>query len=206
MSAQSPYEKLGVSEGATFEEIQTARTRLVEELAGDQRKISEIEAAYDSVLMERLRLRQEGKIKVPDRIRFPEKLATPAPVETPAPANQSAQWLKSLIDQPSARDIVIPGMTMAALGTLVYFSPTNAVLQMAMALATGSTLYFLYRKERKLGRSVLLGIVGLLLGFAIGGVAYTFLAPYLGALVLTNEVLISLVTFLVLWLVSSFTK
>jgi hypothetical protein len=158
------------------------------------------------VLMERLRLRQEGKIKVPDRIRFPEKLAAPAPVETPAPANQSAQWLKSLIDQPSARDIVIPGMTMAALGTLVYFSPTNAVLQMAMALATGSTLYFLYRKERKLGRSVLLGVAGLLLGFTIGGVAYTFLAPQLSALLLTNEVLISLVTFLVLWLVSSFTK
>lgn len=206
MSAQSPYEKLGVSEGATFEEIQTARARLVEELAGDQRKISEIEAAYDSVLMERLRLRQEGKIKVPDRIRFPEKLAAPTPVETPAPTKQSAQWLRNLVDQPSFRDIAIPGVTMTGLGALVYFSPTDAVLQIAMALATGSTLYFLYRKERKLGRSVLLGVAGLLLGFAIGGVAYTFLQPYLGALLLSNEVLISLVTFLVLWLVSSFTK
>lgn len=205
MSAQSPYEKLGVSEGATFEEIQTARARLVEELAGDQRKISEIEAAYDSVLMERLRLRQEGKIKVPDRIRFPEKLAVPAPVETPTPTTRSAQWLKNLVDRPNISDIAIPGITMAGLGALVYFSPTDAVLQIAMALATGSTLYFLYRKERKLGRSVLLGVAGLLVGFAIGGVAYTFLQPYLGGL-FSNEVLISLVTFLVLWLVSSFTK
>jgi hypothetical protein len=206
MSTQNPYEKLGVSEGATFEEIQTAKVRLVEELAGDQRKISEIEAAYDSVLMERLRLRQEGKIKVPDRIRFPEKLAAPPPAETPAPKNQSAQWLRNLIDQPSARDIVIPGITMAGLGALVYFSPTDAVLQIAMALATGSTLYFVYRKERRLGRSILLGVAGLLLGFALGGIAYTFLQPSLSALLLSNEVLISLVTFLVLWLVSSFTK
>lgn len=124
MSAQSPYEKLGVSEGATFEEIQTARARLVEELAGDQRKISEVEAAYDSVLMERLRLRQEGKIKVPDRIRFPEKLAQPAPTETPAPTAKSGQWLKNLIDQPSAQDIAFPGVGMAGLGALVYLYST----------------------------------------------------------------------------------
>ncbi|MBW4443178.1 MAG: CPP1-like family protein [Plectolyngbya sp. WJT66-NPBG17] len=205
MSAQSPYEKLGVSEGATFEEIQTARARLVEELAGDQRKISEIEAAYDSVLMERLRLRQEGKIKVPDRIRFPEKLVQATPAETPAPAKKSTQWLTNLIDQPSAQDIAFPGVGMAGLGALVYLSPTDQVLQIAMALATGTTLYFLYRKERKLGRAILLGVGGLLLGFAIGGAAYTLLLPSLPMLP-SNEIVISLVTFLVLWLVSSFTK
>ncbi len=205
MSAQSPYEKLGVSEGATFEEIQTARAQLVEELAGDQRKISEIEAAYDSVLMERLRLRQEGKIKVPDRIRFPEKLVQPAPSETPAPAKKSAQWLTNLIDQPSIQDIAFPGVGLVGLGALVYLYPTDQVLQIAMALATGTTLYFLYRKERKLGRAILLGVAGLLLGFAIGGAAYTFLSPALPMLP-SNEIVISLVTFLVLWLVSSFTK
>ncbi|HTL88383.1 MAG TPA: CPP1-like family protein [Leptolyngbya sp.] len=205
MSAQSPYEKLGVSEGATFEEIQTARARLVEELAGDQRKISEVEAAYDSVLMERLRLRQEGKIKVPDRIRFPEKLVQPAPAATETTATKSTQWLKSLIDQPTGRDIAIPGVTMGGLGALVYLSPTDQVLQMAMALATGTALYFIYRKERKLGRSILLAVSGLLLGFAIGGIAYTLLQPALPMLP-SNEILISLVTFLVLWLVSSFTK
>jgi len=205
MSSQSPYEKLGVSEGATFEEIQTARARLVEELAGDQRKISEVEAAYDSVLMERLRLRQEGKIKVPDRIRFPEKLVQATPSETPAPTAKSNQWLLSLIDQPSIQDIAFPAVGMAGLGALVYFYPTDQVLQIAMALATGTTLYFLYRKERKLGRAILLGVTGLLLGFAIGGVAYTLLLPSLPMLP-SNEIVISLVTFLVLWLVSSFTK
>ncbi|MBD2081403.1 CPP1-like family protein [Leptolyngbya sp. FACHB-17] len=205
MSAQSPYEKLGVSEGATFEEIQTARARLVEELAGDQRKIAEVEAAYDSVLMERLRLRQEGKIKVPDRIRFPEKLVQATPTETPAPASKSNQWLMSLIDQPSTQDIAFPGVAMVGLGTLVYLYPTDQVLQVSMALATGTALYFLFRKERKLGRAVLLGVAGLLVGFAIGGVAYTLLQPSVPMLP-PNEIFISLVTFLVLWVVSSFTK
>lgn len=205
MSAQSHYEKLGVSEGATFEEIQSARTRLVEELAGDQRKIAEIEAAYDAVLMERLKMRQEGKIKVPDRIRFPEKIVQPAPTEAATPTNRSPQWLQSLIDKPSARDIALPGAVMAGLGALVYFYPQDSVLQLAMAIATGGALYFLYRKERKLGRAVLLGVGGLILGFAIGGLAYTFLLPSIPALP-ANEIFISWVTFLVLWIFSSFTK
>lgn len=206
MSDQSPYEKLGVSEGASFEEIQSARSRLVEELAGDQRKISEVEAAYDSVLMDRLRLRQEGKIKVPDRIRFPEKLAQPAPVEaSPAPAARSPQWLQKLIDRPSLQDIALPAGVMAGAGSLIYFYPQDSVLQMAMAIATGATLFFIYRKERNLGRSVLLGIGALLVGFAIGGALYTLLQPYAGVLP-RNDVFISLVTFFVLWIFSSFTK
>ncbi len=205
MSAQSHYEKLGVSEGATFEEIQSARTRLVEELAGDQRKIAEIEAAYDAVLMERLKMRQEGKIKVPDRIRFPEKIVQPAPAEAAITANRPSQWLQTLIDKPSTRDIALPGATMAGLGALVYFYPQDSVLQLAMAIAMGGALYFLYRKERKLGRAVLLSVGGLILGFAIGGLAYTLLLPSIPALP-ANEIFISCVTFLVLWIVSSFTK
>lgn len=205
MSAQSPYEKLGVSEDASFEEIQSARARLVEELAGDQRKIAEVEAAYDALLMERLRLRQEGKIKVPDRIRFPEKLATPAPVETPAPVGKSPEWLQKFIDQPSTADIALPGAVMTGLGALVYFYSEASVLQVAMAIATGSALYFVYRKERKLGRSVLVGIGGLIVGFAIGGILFSLLQPHVPGLP-SNEVFISLVTFLILWLFSSFIK
>jgi hypothetical protein len=204
MSAQSPYEKLGVSEGASFDEIQTARARLIEQSAGDQRRISEIEAAYDALLMERLRLRQEGKIKVPDRIRFPEKLVPPPPTEAPAPATQSSKWL-NFIDRPSTSDIALPAALMTGLGTLVYFSPAPPVLQVAMTTTTGSTLFFVYRKERKLGRSVLLGVGGLVLGFAIGGILYPLIEPHVFSMPL-NEVFISLVTFFILWVFSSFTK
>jgi len=72
MSDQNPYEKLGVSEEASFDEIQDARNRLFEQHSGDAKHLEVIEAAYDAILMDRLRMRQEGKIKVPERIRFPE--------------------------------------------------------------------------------------------------------------------------------------
>jgi Protein CHAPERONE-LIKE PROTEIN OF POR1-like len=209
MSDRSPYEKLGVSEGATFEEIQSARAKLVAELAGDQRKVSEVEAAYDAVLMERLRLRQEGKIKVPEGIRFPEKSPPTTPAESPKPARSAPQWLQNLIDRPSAKEVGLPAAVMATVGTLVFFSPGAAVLQLGMAVATGSSLYFLYQKEKKLGRAVLLSLVGLVVGFALGGVLFHILITQMPGFPtggMSNDVFVSLVTFFILWLVASFTK
>ena len=205
MSDRNPYEKLGVPEGATFEEIQSARKRLLEASAGDEKQRLEIEAAYDSVLMERLKMRQEGKIPVPDRIRFPEKLAQASPSAMPALPKNSPEWLTNLVDTPGKVDIALPAGVQLLLGGLVVLSPTDAVLQLAMAVSVGSTLYFLYRKERKLGKAVLLGLGGLLLGFAIGAVLESFLKVYL-PVQLGAEIFVSLVTFVVLWLVSSFLK
>lgn len=205
MRDRNPYEKLEVPEGATFEEIQSARTRLLEASAGDEKQRLEIEAAYDSVLMERLKMRQEGKIPVPDRIRFPEKLAQASPSAMPSLPKSSPEWLTNLVDTPGKIDIALPTGVQLLLGGLVVLSPTDAVLQLAMAVSVGSALYFLYRKEKKLGKAVLLSLGGLLLGFAIGAVLESFLAVYL-PVQLGAEVFVSLVTFVILWLVSSFLK
>ncbi len=205
MSDRNPYEKLGVPEGATFEEIQSARSQLLEASAGDEKQRLEVEAAYDSVLMERLKMRQEGKIPVPDRIRFPEKLAQASPSALPALPKSSPEWLTNLVDTPGRVDIALPAGVQFLLGGLVVLSPTDAVLQLAMSVSVGSTLYFLYRKERKLGKAVLIGLGGLLLGFAIGAALESLLSVYL-PVQLGAEVFVSLVTFVVLWLVSSFLK
>ncbi len=79
MSDQNPYEKLGVTENATFDEIQDARNHLLQQYSGDPKRLETVEAAYDAILMDRLRMRQDGKIKVPEGIRFAERLSQPAP-------------------------------------------------------------------------------------------------------------------------------
>ena len=63
MSQQNPYEQLGVAEDATFEEIQAAKQRVIAQLGGDSQLQDNVEAAYDAILMERLKLRQQGKIE-----------------------------------------------------------------------------------------------------------------------------------------------
>ena len=206
MTEQNPYEQLRVTEGSSFEDIQAAKSRLRAEYEGNEEQIRKIDAAYDAVLMDRLRLRQEGKIKVPDRIRFPEKLA--APPSTPKvdlPKNSPA-WMQRLVDTPSQADILRPLGVSVGLSALIIFVPT--AVQIALIGGVGSTFYFLYRKERKLGRAVLLTFVGLLLGLLLGTFAYGLVAGLFANLPLEIGVNIfaSILTFLIFWLVSSFLR
>ncbi len=209
MSDQNPYEKLGVVEESTFDEIQQARTRLLLKHGDDANVKESIEAAYDAILMERLRMRQEGKIKVPEGIRFAERLSQAPAKSTPAPVKQSPAWLQRLIDRPSLSDAVLPGMFFLGLGGLIGYYREAAdlsVLQLALMAAVGLSLFFLYRKERKSGRALLITVVGLIVGLIAGGWLGTWLLPQLTGVTLTNDQFSTLVTFFLLWLFCSFLR
>jgi hypothetical protein len=205
MSEQSYYEQLGVKEDASFEEIQDAKTRLVQEHSGDRKRVEMIETAYDAILMERLRLRQEGKIKVPEGIRFPEKVTAPPPTPAPAPPQQAPAWLQRFIDTPSRSDILWSAGIFGALSVISVAATVgtagSSLLQLALAFGVGATLYFLNRKEHKFGRSLLLTLTSLIGGLILGALLWQ-IAP----LGVTQEKFITLVTFVIFWLVSSFLR
>ncbi|EKQ67742.1 DnaJ-class molecular chaperone with C-terminal Zn finger domain [Leptolyngbyaceae cyanobacterium JSC-12] len=204
MSEQNPYDQLGVSEGASFDEIQSARNRLCAELQGDAEQLKKIEAAYDAVLMDRLKMRQEGRIKVPDGIRFAERQAESPPNPPKSIVKSRPAWLDRLIDTPSSADIWMPAGVMTALMAIAIFVP-NAV-QLALILGVGAAFYFLYRKEQKLGRTVLLSFAGLLIGLVVGGLLYGLIYSQFPAFVVGIDEFASAFTFLVLWLISSFLR
>lgn len=202
MSNQSHYQQLGLTEDASFDEIQTARDLMKKQHSGDQKSLQNIEAAYDAILMDRLRLRQEGKIKVPERIRFPERSTQAPPPAASESTNKMPGWLESLIDTPSRADIVWPAGGYLALAAISVYGSTTSVLQLTLALGVGGCLYFLNRKENKFGRSVLLSAGALILGLLLGGI----LGPLAPATGLSLEIFITVITFLVLWLVSAFIR
>lgn len=201
MSDKNPYDQLGVDENATFDEIQEARNRLVEEYASDRKQVESIEAAYDAILGERLRLRLEGKIKVPDRIRFPERTVEPTPEFVPTPPKQTPDWLQRLIDTPSRNDVLLPGAIFLGLGLLSLTTPA-----LSLALGVGCSLYFLNRKEQKFGRAFLLTLIALILGIVIGLQLGSLVVPQLQQISLALDSFAALITFVVLWLTSSFLR
>jgi len=201
MSDLSHYEQLGVEEGASFEAIQEARNQLLQDHAGDRRRIEAIEAAYDAILMDRLRLRQEGKIKVPDRIRFPERMAEPAPDFVPKPTVNSPSWLQRFLDTPSRNDVLLPGVLLLGTTFLSLSSPAAA-----LALGTGLSFYFLNRKENKFARAFLLTLGGLTVGITLGLWTAGLLATPLAGLGLSADTFAAIVTFVLLWLISSFLR
>ncbi len=203
MSEQSPYEWLGVSESASFDEIQTARNQLCESFKDDTEQLKKIEAAYDAVLMDRLKMRQEGRIKVPDGIRFAERQAEIPTTPPSMPNRQAIAWLEQWLDRPSKADIGLPAGIMAGLSVLVFVLPNT--VQLALIIGVGSAFYFLYRKERKLGRSVFLSFLGMTFGLLAGGLLYE-LINQLPNLAISTDVFASIVTFGILWLISSFLR
>lgn len=207
MSDQSPYEKLGVSEDASFDEIQDARNRLFEKYSGDSKSVELIEAAYDAILMDRLRMRQEGKIKVPERIRFPELRVQSPPKENLKPREQSPAWLQKILDQPSGTDVLLPGAWFLGLSAISVFYPGgDQVLQLTLVFGVVVSIFFLNRKENRFGRAVLFTLVGLILGLISGGLIAGLLLPQVPAIQLSANQFSTVLTFILLWLVSSFLR
>ncbi|HEY9872411.1 MAG TPA: CPP1-like family protein [Candidatus Obscuribacterales bacterium] len=207
MSDQSPYEKLGLTEDASFDEIQEAKGRLIQEHGGDQKLVESIEAAYDAILMDRLKMRQQGKIPVPERIRFAERLAQAPASVNQAAVNRTPEWLQGLFDTPNKSDIIRSSAVFVVLGGLIaYPGFQESSLSLAIAFAVGFTVFFVNRKERRLGRAMLLTLVGLFVGIGLGSLLASWLPTPIPYILLTPDKVATLVTFLVMWLIASFLR
>ncbi|MEN9568669.1 MAG: hypothetical protein RLZZ69_3865 [Cyanobacteriota bacterium] len=208
MSERNPYEQLGVTENSSFEEIQAAKKRLYEQYDHDHAVLEEVEIAYDSIIMDRLRLRQEGKIKVPEKIRFPERNTEKA-LKVPQIVNdKSAVWLQELVDTPSQADILWPSGIFLTLSAIAVFSPDSgaSILPLLMALGFIANIYFLNRKEGRSGRAFLISFVTLFAGIAIGTGLANLLLSQGGIIALDNNQFAAAVTFCLFWLVSCFLR
>ncbi|WP_009632190.1 CPP1-like family protein [Synechocystis sp. PCC 7509] len=207
MSEPNPYEKLGVKQDATFDQIQEARNRLVEQHNGDLDRLNMVEEAYDAILMERLRMRQEGKIKVPEGIKFAERSQVP-PKPNPTSIQQSPSWLERLRDRPSPKDVLLPGGLFLSLSGLSVIYPTAGaqLLQVVLMVGVCLSIYFVRRKEQNFSRAILLTGAGLIVGLVVGGLLASLLILPLNQINLQAEQFSTVVTFIVLWLVSSFLR
>ena len=208
MSEQNPYEQLGVTENSSFEEIQAAKKRLYEQYGNDSAVLETVEIAYDSIIMDRLRLRQEGKIKVPEKIRFPERNVEKS-IKVPQLVNdQSAVWLQDLIDTPSQADILWPTGIFLTLSAIAVFSQNTggSILPLLMALGFIANIYFLNRKEGRSGRAFLISFIALFAGIALGTGLANLLLGQGGVTVLGKDQFASAATFCLFWIVSCFLR
>ncbi|NJN76543.1 MAG: molecular chaperone DnaJ [Synechococcaceae cyanobacterium RL_1_2] len=204
MNPKNPYEQLGISENATFEDIQEAKAQLTEQYKYDDKAMQAIEAAYDSIFMERLRLRQEGRIKVPDGIRFAESLNEEARKKQQKVASSLPKvpdnWMQSFVDDPSQQELwVIAGVFGVLTLIAILGGPQFSALMMAGGLI--ASIYFLTKKENRFGRSLLIALGTFAIGIALG----LGFANLITVGISVDQINV-VVTLILLWLVSSFVR
>ena len=209
MSELNPYEKLGVSEDASFEEIQKAKNNLIQQHQNNPPVLESIEVAYDTIIMQRLRLRQEGKIKVPEQIRFPEKKVQVSPLPK-VPTNQATEkisnWLTDLLDQPDMREVFVYGLIFLALITVSVFNNNTEILSLLLTVGVGSSFFILYRKENLFWRSVGITFVSFVVGILVANIFFNLSSNAGLVLSIAQDQFSCLFTFCILWLTSSFIR
>jgi len=203
MSESNPYRLLGVPEDAQFEEVQEARARLLAEYAADDKQQQIIEMAYDSILMQRLRLRADGKIKVPERIRYPERTVFTRPAQQ-VPARPQRRWWNSLSF--NASEAGISALVFAAIWLLYAVLATagqgGGERESGFAVAVGllATVYFLFRKIRVFWKAILFALGAAVVAVLAANQLQAFLAPPV------LESVKGAVIFAVLWLTTLLLK
>jgi hypothetical protein len=204
MSEQNPYQQLGVGEDASFDEIQSAKSRLSQQYREDNKVLESIEMAYDAIIMERLKMRQEGRIKVPDRIRFPERTLEKPPIPTSLSLPSSPSWLQVWIDTPSTQEIVLPALVFALLAGGALLATSHQILPTLLVGGVFANVYFLNRKEGRFGRSLLISLGILLIGVSLGAVLPSLLGGL--SLPVSGEVISCVLSFVLFWMASSFLR
>ena len=190
-SSDDPFARLGLSRDAGFEQVQAAKVRCLAEVSGDDQARAKIEAAYDAVLMARLRDRQQGQVSAAaatasEREASAGSLPTlPAQVpvtnvfanlrnKLPDPS-QSLSGLKpdwALVEGQGRSVRIISGIIAVV---LLVISPAS--IQLVLALATIGVFLSQIRRGRRPLASLGWTLLVLSIGLAAGSLLNLALSP-----------------------------
>ncbi|MDB4659597.1 CPP1-like family protein [Synechococcus sp. AH-551-C10] len=217
--SEDPYSRLGLSQDATFEQVQAAKARCIAEVDGDDQARARVEAAYDAVLMARLRGRQQGQVSPAAATAsqreegvgsasltgpsFPgtsvlQKLRTNLPDPSQSLASLTPQW--SLVEGQGRLVRVIAGIV--GLGLLLV---SVASVQLVLALACIGVFLSQVRRGRRPLASLGWTLLALLVGLVVGSLFTTALSPTaLQQLSITPAQIQALPAAVLLWLAALF--
>jgi hypothetical protein len=183
---QDPYERLGIAVDAPFDQVQQAKQARLTEVGDDPIARSRIEAAYDAVLMDRLKERQQGRVSQAARSASQREQVPPSPPRASLPSLPSLPALPSLavaggsglrLSLASGRERWFPLVTLGLLLVLVLLPGTAP--ELLLALATLVTALNLQRRNGRFLPAVGFSFGLLLLGLALGSLLLQLVDPTL---------------------------
>ncbi len=183
--SNDPYASLGVPPEASFDAVQEARQARLDEVGDDPLARSRVEAAYDAVLMDRLKERQQGRVSTAARSASQREQQAPPAGRPALPSLPQLPALPAM--RASTASIVLPGLALAtgrefwfplaAIGSLLVLSLLpGADARLLLALASIATLLNLQRRLGRFPRAVLFTLLLLVIGLLLGGALLALVA------------------------------
>ena len=207
------------SQDATFEQVQAAKARCIADVDGDDQARARVEAAYDAVLMARLRDRQQGQVSPAAATAsqreegvgsapltgpsFPgtsvlQNIRTNLPDPSQSLASLAPQW--SLVEGQGRIVRIIAGII--GLGLLLV---SVASVQLVLALACIGVFLSQVRRGRRPLASLGWTLLALIVGLLVGSLLTTALSPTaLQQLSITPAQIQALPAAVLLWLAALF--
>lgn len=181
------YGRLGLEPGASFDAVQAARANRLQEAGDDAMAKARIEAAYDAVLMERLKERQQGRVSTAAASASQREQSSKAPARsTPLPVLPQVSLPKLPVPGLSApslalgqgRSLWVPVVGFALL-QLALLLPNGLPAEPLLAFATLLTSVCLLWRGRRLLGAIGLSFGLLTAGLVLGAVLVSLLDPHL---------------------------
>lgn len=185
LSLEEARRILGIPEGATFEQTVQAKNRLLSKAGKDGEKQTQIEVAYDALLMRSMKARLSGELRPSRDVQYADvRKYRPAAPREKTWQEKVAEKLpgRPEIQQSSqfgpAPNLVFGTLAASALLQELYLSPQGSsnVPTLQLGLAFGASVYYLRELKRlPLVRAGLLTTAGLLVGTLFGSALQSWL-------------------------------
>jgi len=209
---KTPFEVLGVNEGASFEDIQRARDEKVKEAGDDLIAKAKIESSYDQLLMGSLKARQSGSISFEAQNASLKENQNTKAINSQFPLLSK---IKNLTKNSSnnSQKLSLPNISLGsydqlssklAIGLLfiiILFVSPNSYNRLLLSVSTLILIYSQLRSGKKFFGALGWSVAFLSLGLIFGGLIETnSLIQEVSNSSITVEKIQSLPAILILWL------
>ncbi|KAK6922637.1 Protein CHAPERONE-LIKE PROTEIN OF POR1-like [Dillenia turbinata] len=195
INIRDPYKRLGISREASEDEIQAARNFLVQRYAGHKPSLDAIESAHDKIIMQKFHERKNPKINIKKKVREVSQ-------------SRVVQAVISRFQTPSTHFIIKTSIAFVVLGVLTVLFPTEEGPTLQVALSLIATIYFIHDRLKSKIRALLYGAGAFILSWLLGTLLMVSVIPPIpilkGPRIL--EVSTSLITYILLWVSSTYLK
>ncbi|CAK9157051.1 unnamed protein product [Ilex paraguariensis] len=191
ISIRDPYKRLGISREASEDEIQAARNFLIQRYAGHKPSVDAIESAHDKIIMQKFYDRKNPKINIKKKV----KEVTQSRV---------VQAVTSRFRTPSTNVIIKTSIAFIILGALTVLFPTEDGPTFQVLLSLIATMYFLHDRLKSKLRAFLYGAGTFIVSWLLGTFLMVSVIPPMLKGPRSLEVTTSLITYVLLWVSSTY--